>query len=489
MQMLSNSNLYRSILYITCGVFALVGSLVFFSQLFGGRSSAPPSTATALAALEHDGVTTTAKPLFEVPRTGNEAISIASRTSHTALERNRESAMALAIGVEAWERGEIQQRAPVELALVFDVSGSMHGRPLEDVKTAATSLVDRLDESDRVAVIAYSSDARVVQPLVAASDEGRQQIRQAIINLKADGGTNIEAGWTLGRQALQGSEATIRRVVLLSDGQANEGITDIHILARMSSSTMEAGITTTSLGVGLDYNEDLLQRMARGGGGNYYFVYDTSPTQAFDTEFLHLTNSVSPRARMRLTTSEPVEIEEVEGFEWHRGPNGTWEIELGALSEGMRRDALVEFAARSYNRPVEIEAELIAFDSQGAEVRARSKNEIHIMATGEHRYDSQIMSRWQKIRTARALNDATKLYQSGDRHGPVELLEKTIRENEAFVDEHGVDEEIFERANDRLAQLAEDIENYDPRSSRGLYTIKGSKFNSASVAIDSQVTF
>lgn len=482
----SRKYLFMAVTAVVC--FYTLGAVLFvgFPMPGGGTSSAPPQLHEAQKELAESGVTE-ARPLFAIEREGDEEVSLSGRLSHDSVASGELEEIAAAIGVQAWQIGAQRDRAPIEIALVFDVSGSMRGAPLHDVKTAAHGLLDQLDERDRVALVSYNAHAWTVAELTRVDATNRSSLKEAVSGLEADGGTNIHAGWMRGKNALaEASTASTRRVVLLSDGHANEGITDIDRLASFTGVAMESGVVTTTLGVGLQYNEDLMQSMARRGGGNYYFVHDDTPSRALDTEFASLTGALSSRTLLRVTTAPPLKVEAVEGFQWKPIADGV-EIELGALSEDMRRDVLIEFMATRHSTSTQLNAELIRFDTD-----ARShRHDWHtaISVSDKTNYNAEVLSRRQKIRTARALRVATSTYQSGDRDRAQELLKRTIETNDRFVTEHGVDADVFGRANASLERLAKSIRDYDPSSSRGKYLIKGYKSSSANIAVDSQVTF
>lgn len=482
--------LHRIVAVLACGIFAAIGSVMFFWYLMFG-SIVPPGPAPAprstIHALQNDGVTTRAEPLFAIDRQGDEAISLLGKASHLSIEQGEREEMAIAIGVQAWESSQQSERKPIDLALVFDVSGSMRGEPLMDVQAAAVALLDSLGPQDRVAIVAYSSDAWLVAPKTRLSASNRSDLKRKIQALNADGGTNISGGWELGYEQIQMRDRdSVRRVMLLSDGQANEGIVDIGTLANMTGTAMEWGVTTTSLGVGLDYNEDLLQSMARRGGGNYYFVYDNAPATSFDQELASLTSNVTSRATLHVEILGGPYVSRVEGFEWRAAPEGGIVIELGSLTEGMRRDVLIELEPVKVFEPVRIEAELKWEDRAGVAQVARWNQFIQ---NAETKHEPVVMSRLQKVRTVRTLTEATRVYESGQRLQAAKLLEEMVESNEDFVDEYDVDEDTFDRANDRLSSLAGQMREYEPNSRRGLYMIKGSKYESANVAVDSSVTF
>jgi Ca-activated chloride channel family protein len=164
------------------------------------------------------------------------------------------------------------RREPVHLALVIDASGSMAGEKLEYAKAAAIGVAEKLRPEDRLSVVSFGSGVIVHADGLALDSENLEAIKSAISRMRTLGMTNLSAGWFTGAECLAKrlQEGGVNRIVLLSDGLANEGITDPEQLARHATELAERGIVTSTVGIGNGYNEDLLQAIADRGGGRLH---------------------------------------------------------------------------------------------------------------------------------------------------------------------------------------------------------------------------
>jgi Ca-activated chloride channel family protein len=165
-----------------------------------------------------------------------------------------------------------KQRPALHLALVLDRSGSMEGQPLTEAKRCAQLIVERLTERDQVAVVVFDNRVQTLVPLQQAGNPERFQ--SAIGGIESGGNTALHGGWLQGAQELATQserEGTLSRVVLLSDGQANAGITDIPTICTQCKEMAGAGISTTTIGLGRSFNEELMVGMAKAGQGQNYF--------------------------------------------------------------------------------------------------------------------------------------------------------------------------------------------------------------------------
>ena len=168
-----------------------------------------------------------------------------------------------------------ERRTPLNLAVVLDKSGSMTGAKLEKTKQAAMLLVDRLAPNDVFSLVIFSDHAQVLVPAQKVGD--KDALKGKIEGITAGGGTALSAGVKMGADQIQEyfSSKRINRVILLSDGLANVGPSSPRQLRQLGSDLAERGISVTTIGVGDDYNEDLMAGLAEASDANYYYVQDT----------------------------------------------------------------------------------------------------------------------------------------------------------------------------------------------------------------------
>ena len=210
---------------------------------------------------------------YSAPETGTFAIHADAVPAPFLTGSTSESEVLLRVGVKA-KTVTRAQRSNAALTFVIDTSGSMgEGGRLEMVKSALRTLVDQLRSSDRVAIVAFSTDARVVLPSTAGDQ--RDRILGAIDELQPEQTTNVQAGMTLGYSLARESmiEGGINRVILASDGVANTGATDAATILDSVARDASAGIQEVSIGVGLgNYNDALLEQLADKGDGFYAYI-------------------------------------------------------------------------------------------------------------------------------------------------------------------------------------------------------------------------
>ena len=199
-------------------------------------------------------------------------------------------------------------RRRLNLAVVLDRSGSMAGTPLKQAVNAVSALVGELRDDDRVSVVIYDDHVDTIVPSDLAKDKAK--IRAALGKVRAGGCTNLSGGWLEGVKhvAKHASKELVNRVLLLTDGQANMGITDPAVLVKTAGQKAAEGVVTTTLGFGSGFHEDLLIGMARAAEGNFYFIQSPEDVaQVFKIELEGLSSVVGQNLVVSIAPQEVVE--------------------------------------------------------------------------------------------------------------------------------------------------------------------------------------
>ncbi|MBA2626800.1 MAG: VWA domain-containing protein [Gemmatimonadales bacterium] len=224
------------------------------------------------------------------------------------------------------------RRAPINVALVLDRSGSMDGEPIEAAKDAARRFAGFLSPADRLAVVTFDGDIDTIFGPAAAGDPAADA---AIAAVQARGNTNLSGGWLKGMHHVKsGLVDGTNRVVLLTDGQANAGIVDPAALVGMSTGASSERVSTTCIGFGSEFNEDLLEPMARQGGGNYWYVEDQDQMGAiFQAEIDGLVALAAQNVEVEVSLSHPrvAGVSFLQSYNVRTTAGNTWHVSLGDL--------------------------------------------------------------------------------------------------------------------------------------------------------------
>jgi Ca-activated chloride channel family protein len=198
----------------------------------------------------------------------------------------------------------------LNLSLVLDRSGSMSGAPLREAKRCVLEIVSRLRPDDYVSVVAYDNRVEVVSPACRVAEAAA--LREAVMAISDGGTTDLHEGWAAGAEqaARHVHSADISRVLLLSDGCANAGITDPQIISSHCRRMAEAGVSTSTYGLGQNFNEQLMTAMAASGAGNAYYGQTAADLMGpFQEEFDLLQALYARNLRLTLSPAEGVKVE------------------------------------------------------------------------------------------------------------------------------------------------------------------------------------
>ena len=235
------------------------------------------------------------------------------------------------------------KRRPMNLAVVLDRSGSMGDQAkMEYARKALNSLIDQLREGDIFSLVIYDD---VVEVLHRAQRVGNtERLKGLVERVSPRGSTNLGGGMVEGFRQVErhARKEFVNRVILLSDGLANQGVTDPHELNRIARRYRGKSISLTTMGVGVDYNENLMVGLSESGGGSYYFIESPRTLASImRKEFNLLSSVVAQNARIELRPARGVCLVDVIGYE-HKIEGDRLEIPVGDLYAGDRQELTVE---------------------------------------------------------------------------------------------------------------------------------------------------
>lgn len=232
------------------------------------------------------------------------------------------------------------RRAPLNISLVIDRSGSMEGQPLEFAKEACAHVVDHLEQDDVLSVIAFDEEVEVVMP--ARRVVNKTLIKSHIEAIEPGKTTNLyDAIIAASKQVLSvPSPGYATRVILLTDGAPTVGVTDFASIAKAVTEQKKRGITISGLGFGIEYNEELMAAIARRSGGRYYYIERAEQIpEVFEKELASVMAMAAKNLRLSLSLSRWVYVRRVFGKDAQQSYRSVeWllpDLEAGATAESL----------------------------------------------------------------------------------------------------------------------------------------------------------
>ncbi len=380
-----------------------------------------------------------------------------------SLERERH--LYLLVRIKAGALAAQTDRRPLNLSVVLDRSGSMIGDKLAYVKQAAQFLVQHLGAEDTLSMVSYNEEVKVDLPPTPVTH--KDLITQAIDSITAYGSTNLSGGWlqgcTLVAQKL--IEGQVNRVLLLSDGLANRGVTDAAKLATMARQKREEGVSTTTMGVGMDFNEDLMLQMATEGGGAFYFI--DNPDQApaiFAEELSGLLNVVGQNLTVALSLYSDVQMVRQLNNYTEQAADHQIAFKLGDLYADEIKTLVLELAIPALESLGEVEVGRLRFeyDELGPDNVTHRSLELPIMvnvvtedvyAQGQSP-DRDVLKSALLLRAARAREEAIKHADKGEFEAASRVLSGIADE----IEQSRIDDPVLRTHHNMLREEAVDME-------------------------------
>jgi Ca-activated chloride channel family protein len=348
----------------------------------------------------------------------------------------------------------VQSRAPLTTVLVVDRSGSMAGDKIDAARMAAERFVNGLRDGDALGIITFGTDVTTEFPVATIDSSTRARALSVVRRIEEGGGTNIDGGMTAARHMLRGADLSGRvgRVVLLSDGRPTEGDRREATLVGHAGELREMGVVTSTLGLGLDYNEDLMERMAVDGGGRYHYMrHGSQLAQILSDELEHSTAVVAAGAKLYLP--EGLNVLDVPGSKTMRGSRIA--VDIGDLAAGEERHVLVKLALDATSDAVTFGAPELVYRKiveKADALVAHKADPFRMIATNdgaalEASRRDDVRVRVLQLEASLALTESMNAYAKGDASGARANLAKKKAELADFATRTKSDSLAAEAAN------------------------------------------
>jgi Ca-activated chloride channel family protein len=321
----------------------------------------------------------------------------------------------------------IGRRTKLNLSFVLDRSGSMEGEKMRRAREATVYAIDQLLPSDRLSVVIFDNVVEVLIPSQLA--ENKAQLRGRLSEVYARNSTALHEAWVRG--GLQVSEhltdGAINRVVLITDGLANEGLTNTDLIISQAKGLSERGVSTSTIGIGDDFNEDLLIPMAQAGGGNSWHVKSAEDMQRiFAVELEGLIAQMAHTVTLGLVPADGIRLSDVlNDFEM----NETGRYKLPNLQSGSPVEVVLQLRVPAQTagerlRLLDLRLGYTPQEMKSAEVVKRML-EIEFApedVVGRLPVNHDVAKAVQMLMNARARQEAMRRMDAGDYAGSQQVL-------------------------------------------------------------------
>lgn len=315
-----------------------------------------------------------------------DAVTVRLDVDRTVLPADTTEKAVVKISLDGVRHRRAGKRPPVNLAIVIDRSGSMSGDKIVKAREAAIEAVERLSPDDIVSLVVYDNQVDTLIPAQRVGDGSR--LIQAIRRIEPRGGTALHNGVVRGADEVRKNledRGFVNRVILLSDGLANQGPSTPEELGRLGGTLMRDGISVTTIGLGLGFNEDLMTRLAQRSDGNTYFVEHSSDlSRIFAAELGDVMNVVARRVVIEIEFPAGVRPLNFVGREGTiKGQRA--ELSLNQIYGGQEKFALieVEVAPNKADRQIELATARVNYEDtlQKREASATAKRTVQFSSS------------------------------------------------------------------------------------------------------------
>lgn len=373
------------------------------------------------------------------------------------------------------------RRQPLDIALVVDTSGSMGGRKIAQARAAAQYLLSVLTANDRLALVTYNTRVYIQFPLTTVTAANRRWMTSRISRMYATGMTNLGGGLDIGTRQLTGARErnAVSRVILISDGLANVGVTHPTTLNSMAAAARQRRASVTTMGVGLHFNELLLQSLAEYGGGRYHYISRAQDlVSIFRQEIQSVQRIVATGINLRVEACPGCRVESVPGYAVHRQGNSV-RIAVSDLAGGETMKALVKVKLPTQGT---VDTRKIRLRLSYAAVRPKRRAYHSVtrvafrltsdLAKVRRTTDVRVAGRLARVQANRLAHKAMTAYQSGNTVVAGNLLRRAAGRLRSYTRRYKVKKKTYTFEADSLARAARRVRRPAARPGQRRHLIK-----------------
>ena len=385
------------------------------------------------------------------------------------------------VWVEACPAPGRRRRQPLDIALVVDTSGSMGGRKIEQARAAARYLLSVLDANDRLSLVTYNTQVFIQFRLTAVTAANRGWMTSRINSIYPSGMTNLGGGLDIGTRQLNGARErnAVSRVILISDGLANVGVTHPSSLSAMAAWARQRRASVTTMGVGLHFNELLLQNLAEYGGGRYHYISRAQDlVSIFRQEIQGVQRIVATSINLQVEACPGCRVESVPGYAVHRQGNGA-RIAVSDLAGGEVMKALVKVklptGADLDTRRIGLRLSYAAVRPTRRLYRRGAQVAFHMtsdLARVQRTTDVRVAGRVARVQANHLAHRAMTAYQFGNTVVAGNLLRKAAGRIRQYTRRYKVKKKSYAFEADSLSAAAVRVRYAAPRPSQRQHLIK-----------------
>ena len=409
-------------------------------------------------------------------------LQAALQADKTVIPAGKPGARILEISLTAKPTVADKPRIPLNLALVIDRSGSMHGDKLHFVKQAAAHVIDLLNAADRAAIVIYDNQVETLMSSQFLTDSIKREAKTKLMGIQSGGSTFLYGGWVTGcREVAEAiSDQSFNRTLLLTDGLANVGLRDAGAISLHAQELFSRQISTSTFGVGRDYDEHMLESIANHGGGSFHFIETVNSIQlVFEREFDEIISVALRDVRVVLTLPANAKASVSAGWRFEQeGDRLT--VFMGNLADDQTQPLYLQLTNLDAPDEGELTLPVKVFGVDSDQVEHQVETAITLKAVPEAEesaavQDADLMARFALVDLADKANEALRLERTGDRVGSARVMMNSVNLHRGHINEATVDK--YQKMSDEMSVGYDALERkrrhfQEYQSKRGMLSVR-----------------